>query len=141
MSRFAGGTNAVRVRMREIANERRRFGYRRLAILLRHEGKGINLKKVYRLYREKRLTVRKRGGRKRALGTRAPMAISQESSQRWSLDNALGLVGLRPAVPYAWASSTITVGDAWPESSTPCCRVDGLFASWAPSPSVTGCRA
>ena len=34
-----------------------------------------NRKKLYRLYREERLSVRKRGGRKRALGTRAPMAI------------------------------------------------------------------
>jgi putative transposase len=76
--------------MREIANERRRFGYRRLAILLRCEGKGINLKKVYRLYRTKRLTVRKRGGRKRALGTRAPMAIPQEPNQRWSFDFVSG---------------------------------------------------
>lgn len=72
--------------MRAIANECRRFGYRRLAILLRREAKGMNLKKVYRLYREERLTVRKRGGRKRALGTRAPMAVPQESNQRWSLD-------------------------------------------------------
>lgn len=46
----------------------------------------MNLKKVYRLYREERLTVRKRGGRKRALGMRAPMAIPQEPNQRWSLD-------------------------------------------------------
>lgn len=81
-----GKDDAVRERMREIANERRRFGYRRLAILLGREGKGMNLKKVYRLYREERLTVRKRGGRKRALGTRAPMAIPQEANQRWSLD-------------------------------------------------------
>jgi putative transposase len=81
-----GKDDAVRVRMREIANERRRFGYRRLAIMLRREGKGMNLKKVYRLYREERLTVRKRGGRKRALGTRAPMAIPQGANQRWSLD-------------------------------------------------------
>ncbi len=81
-----GKDDAVRERMREIANERRRFGYRRLAFLLWREGKGMNLKKVYRLYREERLTVRKRGGRKRALGTRAPMAIPQELNQRWSLD-------------------------------------------------------
>lgn len=46
----------------------------------------MNLKKVYRLYREERLTVRKRGGRKRALGTRAPMALPQGINQRWSLD-------------------------------------------------------
>jgi len=81
-----GQDDAARERMREIANERRRFGYRRLAIMLKREGKGMNLKKVYRLYREERLTVRKRGGRKRALGTRAPMAIPQEPNQRWSLD-------------------------------------------------------
>jgi putative transposase len=46
----------------------------------------VNWKKLYRLYREERLTVRKRGGRKRALGTRAPMAIPQDANQRWSLD-------------------------------------------------------
>ena len=77
-----GKDDAVRVRMREIANERRRLGYRRLAVLLRREGKGMNQKKVYRQYREERLTVRKRGGRKRALGTRAPMVIPQEPNIR-----------------------------------------------------------
>ncbi len=82
-----GEDDAVRERrMREIANERRRFDYRRLAILLRREGKGMNLKRVYRLYREERLTVRKRGGRKRTLGTRVPMAIPREANQRLSLD-------------------------------------------------------
>lgn len=77
---------AIRQRLRELATERRRFGYRRLHILLRREGIEINHKKLYRLYREERLTVRKRGGRKRALGTRAPMAIPQGVNQRWSLD-------------------------------------------------------
>lgn len=46
----------------------------------------LNWKKLYRLYREERLMVRKRGGRKRALGTKAPMAIPQGTNQRWSLD-------------------------------------------------------
>jgi putative transposase len=41
---------------------------------------------LYRLYREEGLTVRKRGGRKRAVGTRAPMATPQGPNQRWSLD-------------------------------------------------------
>lgn len=77
---------AVRARLRELANERRRFGYRRLAILLRREGRAINLKRVYRLYKEERLMVRKRGGRKRALGARAPATIPQGANQRWSLD-------------------------------------------------------
>src|SRR6059058_3298625 len=77
---------AARMRLRELASVRRRFGYRRLHIMLRREGIVLNHKKLYRLYREERLTVRKRGGRKRALGTRAPMAIPQGPNQRWSLD-------------------------------------------------------
>jgi putative transposase len=77
---------AIRERLRQLASERRRFGYRRLYILLRREGVVLNTKKLYRLYREERLMVRKRGGRKRALGTRAPMAIPQDANQRWSLD-------------------------------------------------------
>ena len=76
----------IRRRLRELASERRRFGYRRLHILLRREGIELNHKKLYRLYKEERLTVRKRGGRKRALGTKAPMAIPQGPNQRWSLD-------------------------------------------------------
>ncbi len=77
---------ALRKRLRELAAERRRFGYRRLHLLLKREGIQVNWKKLYRLYREERLTVRKRGGRKRALGTRAPMTIPQDANQRWSLD-------------------------------------------------------
>lgn len=76
----------LRSRLREMANERRRFGYRRLHLLLRREGVEINHKKLFRLYREERLTVRRRGGRKRAIGTRAPMAVPQGSDQRWSVD-------------------------------------------------------
>ena len=76
----------LRLRLRELASQRRRFGYRRLHLLLKREGVWINWKKLYRLYREERLTVRRRGGRKRALGTRSPMAIPQEPNQRWSLD-------------------------------------------------------
>jgi putative transposase len=76
----------LRQRLRELAGERRRFGYRRLHLLLQREGVQVNRKKLYRLYKEERLTVRKRGGRKRALGTRAPMAIPQDPNQRWSLD-------------------------------------------------------
>lgn len=46
----------------------------------------MNHKKLRRLYREERLQVRRRGGRKRALGTRAPMTLPQGANQRWSLD-------------------------------------------------------
>jgi putative transposase len=79
---------AARARLRELAAVRRRFGYRRLQILLRREGTHMNHKKLRRLYAEERLQVRRRGGRKRALGTRAPMALPQAANQRWSLDFA-----------------------------------------------------
>ena len=46
----------------------------------------MNHKKLFRIYREERLAVRRRGGRKRALGTRAPMTLTQGANQRWSLD-------------------------------------------------------
>ncbi len=78
--------DVLRARLRELAAIRRRFGYRRLHILLRREGTHMNHKKLRRLYAEERLQVRRRGGRKRALGTRALMAIPQGPNQRWSLD-------------------------------------------------------
>ena len=67
----------LRERLKALAQERRRFGYRRLHVLLRREGHAINKKRVQRLYREERLTVRRRGGRKRAIGTRRPMVTPQ----------------------------------------------------------------
>lgn len=76
----------LRARLKDLSSERRRFGYRRLHLLLRREGWSVNWKKLYRIYKEEGLTVRKRGGRKRALGTRAPIAIPQGPNQRWSLD-------------------------------------------------------
>jgi len=77
---------AVRTRLREIAAVRRRFGYRRLHILLHRAGLQLNHKKLRRLYAEERLQVCRRGGRKRALGTRAPLVLPQGPNQRWSLD-------------------------------------------------------
>src|SRR5690606_25820099 len=52
-------------RLRELAGQRRRFGYRRLGILLAREGMTMNHKKLYQLYREEGLAVRRRRGRKR----------------------------------------------------------------------------
>jgi putative transposase len=77
---------ALRERLKALARERRRFGYRRLHVLLRREGHGVNRKRVQRLYREEKLTVRRRGGRKRALGERRPMETPTAANQRWSLD-------------------------------------------------------
>nr|WP_307003011.1 IS3 family transposase [Sphingomonas sp. SORGH_AS_0879] len=76
----------LRSRLRELAQQRRRFGYRRLHILLRRDGITINRKKTQRLYREEGLTVRRRKGRRRATGSRAPASVLALPNQRWSLD-------------------------------------------------------
>ncbi len=76
----------LRARLRDLANERRRFGYRRLFILLRREGEPSGINRIYRLYREEGLGVRKRKGRKRAIGVRAPILVEARPNARWSLD-------------------------------------------------------
>ena len=83
-----GDDDALRARLRCLAHVRRRFGYRRLHVLLRREGFMVNHKRLFRLYREERLVVRRRAGRKRALGTRAPMTVPQIPNDRWSIDFA-----------------------------------------------------
>ena len=76
----------LREKLRELANRRRRFGYRRLHILLRREGVMINRKKTQRLYREEGLAVKRRRSRKRAVGTTAPAPVLALPNQRWSLE-------------------------------------------------------
>jgi transposase InsO family protein len=77
---------ALRERLRSLANERRRFGYRRLFVLLRRDGEPSGINRIYRLYREEGLTVRKRRARRRAVGTRAPILVEARANARWSLD-------------------------------------------------------
>lgn len=77
---------ALREKLRELANARRRFGYRRLFVLLRQEGERSGKNRIYRLYREEGLTVRKRRARRRAVGTRAPILVEAKPNARWSLD-------------------------------------------------------
>jgi transposase InsO family protein len=76
----------LRARLRELANQRRRFGYRRLFVLLRRAGEPSGINRIYRLYREEGLMVRKRRGRRKALGTRAPILVEAKPNARWSLD-------------------------------------------------------
>ncbi len=76
----------LRDRLKALAQERRRFGYRRLHVMLRREGHAVNRKRIQRIYREEKLMVRRRGGRKRAMGTRRPLEIPMVANQRWSLD-------------------------------------------------------
>ena len=76
----------LRERLHALAGERRRFGYRRLHVLLRREGWKTNHKLVERLYREEKLAIRRRGRQKRLgcvpAGSWCPVA----ANQRWSLD-------------------------------------------------------
>lgn len=127
-----GDDAAIRVRLRELAAERRRFGYRRLHVLLGREGVVVNHKKLRRLYREERLQMRRRGGRKRALGTRRPMALPQGPNQRWSLDfvsdalacgrrfRILAVVDdfTRECLALV-ADTSLSLGGGWCVSSTP----------------------
>ena len=76
----------LRDQVKQIASERRRFGYRRIHVLLEREGLQVNVKKLRRIYSEEKLQVKRRGGRKRALGTRRPMEVPTAMNVRWSLD-------------------------------------------------------
>ena len=59
----------LRTQLRDLANERKRFGYRRLFVLLGQEGEPSGVNRIDRLYREEGLTVRKRRVRRRAVGS------------------------------------------------------------------------
>jgi putative transposase len=84
-----------------VTSERRRFGYRRLFVLLRREGEPSGINRIYRLYSEEGLTVRKRNARRKALGTRAPILVEARANARalsWFAGKPLpgnGIAGLR----------------------------------------------
>lgn len=81
-----GNDAELRDAIKRVARDRRRFGYRRVNVMLQREGIYMNHKKLRRIYTEEKLQVRRRGGRKRALGTRRPMEVPDGPNQRWSLD-------------------------------------------------------
>ncbi len=76
----------LRDRLRDLAQERRRFGYRRLTVLLRREGWAVNHKRLYRLYREEGLAVRRRKRKRIGAVERQPLAIPTRPNERWSMD-------------------------------------------------------
>jgi putative transposase len=77
---------ALRQRIVQLAHERRRFGYRRIADMLRADGEALNDKRVYRLYRAEDLAVRKRRGKKRLKLERVPLHVCNAINEVWSLD-------------------------------------------------------
>jgi putative transposase len=76
----------ARKEIKAIALERPRFGYRRIHVMLRKNGIKMNHKKLFRLYREMGLKVRKRGSRRRAIGPRLTKVKAIEINHVWSLD-------------------------------------------------------
>jgi putative transposase len=76
----------LRERLRELAGERRRFGYRRLTVLLRREGRIVNPKRVYRIYAEEGLAVRRRPRKRLKAAARRPLALPTEANQVWTMD-------------------------------------------------------
>lgn len=75
-----------------VAGERRRFGYRRLYILLRREGFAVNRKRVYRLYTQEGLTVRRRKRRRRVPRGMPRLPAPTRINARWSLDFVLDVL-------------------------------------------------
>ena len=80
------GDARLQGRLRELAAERKRFGYRRLHVLLRREGYVVNHKKVYRLYREADFAVRRRKRRRGIAIARQPPELPERANHVWSLD-------------------------------------------------------
>jgi hypothetical protein len=108
---------ALRERLRGLAIERRRFGYRRLFVLLRREGEPSGKNRIYRLYREEGLRVRKGRIRRRAVGTRAPILVEARVNARrsWTscMTNSPVVVGSASSM---W--STTSPGSVWRRSPT-----------------------
>jgi putative transposase len=116
--------------MKEVAGKRRRFGYRRIGIMLERQGMTMNHKKLYRLYREEGLSVRRRRGRKRARGSRTPMPVPLVPRARWSMDFVSDTFGASRKFRI-WPSTMIAAGRtcAWwriPASLVPARELDTL---------------
>ena len=76
----------LRKRLRELAEQRKRFGSPRLHLLLKREGMVINHKRTERLYHEEGLALRKKRRRKGAAGARVTLPMPQRVNERWSMD-------------------------------------------------------
>ncbi len=88
-----GNDGALRTRLREMAGERPRFGYRRLYIFLRRERTEdgeprwvVNHKRVYRLYREEGLAMQRRRRKRFRAEARVPLALPQSVNEVWTMD-------------------------------------------------------
>ncbi len=105
-------------RLLELAAERPRFGYRRLHVMLEREGREINRKRVYRVYRDLGLAVRRKKRKRVAQANRLPIVvpIAADLRGRW-ISCATRWLMAECFAPSTW--STMRLGSAWQSRSTP----------------------
>jgi putative transposase len=107
-TRFAEANEHLRVRLRELAEDRRRWGYRRLHVLLQREGWAVNSKRVYRIYVEEKLMVRRRKRRRRICAqARVLLAALARKNETWTMDF------LHDALAFGRKVRTLSVEDAF----------------------------
>src|SRR5437763_898071 len=85
-SRRGPENQQLRQRLRELAEQRRRFGYRRLHVLLQREGWKVNHKRVHRIYVQEGLSLRLKKSKKRIAVARVPCPPAAAPNERWSMD-------------------------------------------------------
>ena len=93
--------DALRVRLRELAGSRVRYGYRRLTVLLKREGWEVNAKRIYRIYTEEGLIVRTQKRKERAQRQRVPLGEAARPNHKWSMDFVLAATARRALDPGA----------------------------------------
>ena len=106
----------------EIAHVRRRFGYRRIHDLLRPHFPGVNHKRVYRLYRQANLAVRRRKKGKRPVNERVPLQLARTVNEVWSMDFVSDSLSGGRRLKY------LTVADDCKRTVNPCCLPAGSHA-------------
>ncbi len=107
-TRFAEANQRLRVRLRELAEDRRRWGYRRLHVLLKREGWKVNSKRVYRIYVEEKLIVRRRKRRRRICAqARVLLAAPTRPNETWTMDF------LQDALANGRKLRTLSIEDAY----------------------------
>ena len=84
--RQAKDQSALKIRLRDLAQSRVRYGYRRLHVLLAREGWQVNHKRVHRLYRLEGLSLRLKTRKKRVSGLRGPKPVATQPNECWSMD-------------------------------------------------------
>jgi putative transposase len=133
------GEQALTLRLRELAAVRVRYGYKRLTALLQREGWKVNVKRIYRIYKEQGLAVRTKKRRKHAAAPRVPLATATTPLQRWSMDfiadklhNARRFRVLTVvdqwdrSCPALYADTSISAGKVIAALETAATRVGGL---------------